>query len=819
MFGFIANGWRQNAWHKLPLAIAVTAIVLSGCGGGSTSTTTLPTGPPEMAQLQELLAAELLQLGIDPARHTATAPSGEANAVFNLRGAIATGDPPILTFSWTERMLGDYNQDGLVSVNDLTPIGQRYNSHVVYDDPAGHDGLAWFPTGDPDGDGAANWRAARVDGNGDGLIYLSDITTIAQHWQERLDGYRLYMLAPGATEYALVPNPADAESPFTVPRSAADPEDVNRPFHYSVPLSPATEEGVYSFYVAPYDAAQSHEGTPSNIITLPEGTPPTAALAADFTTGLAPLTVNFDASGSSDADGPLTNFSWDFDGDGTYDEDTAEPYADHTYNDGGTFMATVLVRDAQFMSDDASLEINVAGNQAPTAVITVTPPEPTVVPFLVTFSAAASTDPDGVIAQYDWDWDADGDYDAIDAGPDPAYSNYVSLPGTYSVGLRVSDDQGASDETTVDYIGRYGVWTTFTVDYTTGRGTDLSLEVVDGYPAISYYDGEDQCLRYIRAEDELGIYDWGDSLQLTTGAGIEGYYTSLAVIDGRPAIAYLDVAHDDIRYLRANDAQGSSWPASAVEAHPDQGYYITLVEADGRPAIAFQTLDSNIYYRRADDATGAGWTGLPRQVETYTDNCSMPSMDIVNGSPAIAFTRYMSEKSILCYVHASDPAGADPWNEPVGAASDLINDAGVLPSLAEINGNPGISFSTGDYGSFVFNPYFIRSASATGGAGSWNPIGPKQLASGAYANSFPTSLTQIGAYPHVVYYERDSHTLWHVWGTDYVGDTWMEAEIIDDGGGTNNFVGQYCDVEEVNGRPAVAYWDATADRLKYAVLR
>jgi len=826
MFSLIARS-RKNVWPNSIWCIRLLGVIAVfacfGCGGNtggsSASSTANLAADPGLAAMEAWLAAEFDRLDIDPQRQAATAPSGEMNAVFDLSYVLNEGDPASATFSWTERMAGDYNQDGLVSVNDLTPIGQRFNDNVAYDDPTAHDGLAWFPSGNPDGDGAANWRAARVDGNGDGLIYLSDITTIAQRWNERLDGYRFYYQEPGDEGYTMLPNAGDDTLPYTIPRADADPGDANRPYRYSVTYYPsAMSTDAFNFYVAPYDASQDHEGTPSPVLTIGGGEPPVAALTADVTTGNPPLTVNFDASGSTTPEGTITNYYWDFYGSGFFTYHTEEPYATNEYTGAGVYTASVRVENDQHQTDTASVEITT--NHAPEAVINVTPAEPRVVPFLVSFDALGSSDSDGTVVQYDWDWQDDGVFDSIDAGPEPAFSNYVALPGTYGARVRITDDMGATDEAAVEFTGLYGTWQTFTIDDRDTCGAYCSLAVVDEYPAISYYDDDDQCLRFIRATEEYGIADWGESRQLTINAGIEGYYSSLAIIGGRPAVAYLDSGNEEIRYTIANNEQGSSWPESENlwQVYNQSGYYITLIDADGRPAVAWQTMDSNIYYKRADDSLGLGWSSLPRMLDNFSDNCTMPSMSVVDGYPAVAFTRLADEKAMLYYVHAADAAGADAWNDPVCAATELVQDAGIMPSLAEINGNPGISYSMGNYGSFVFDPYFIRSNSQTGGAGSWNPVGPKELASGDWTNGMPTSLAEVRGYPNVAYYERDSQTLWHVWAEDYLGDSWMEPVLITDGGGTNA-VGQYCDIEDVNGRPAVAYWDSTANNLKYAILR
>jgi len=53
------------------------------------------------------------------------------------------------------------------------------------------------------------------------------------------------------------------------------------------------------------------------------------------------LTVSLDASGSTDEDGPLSGFSWDF-GDGTTGEGAT---ADHTFAAPGTYTVTLTVAD------------------------------------------------------------------------------------------------------------------------------------------------------------------------------------------------------------------------------------------------------------------------------------------------------------------------------------------------------------------------------------------------------------------------------------------------------------------------------------------
>lgn len=86
------------------------------------------------------------------------------------------------------------------------------------------------------------------------------------------------------------------------------------------------------------------------------------------------------------------------------------------------------------------------------------PPEPPVASFTesaetvtvgetITFDPSASYDPDGTIVLYEWDFDGDSTYDLSTATPDTVSYTYTAL-GTYTVTLRVTDDDGLIDTAT-----------------------------------------------------------------------------------------------------------------------------------------------------------------------------------------------------------------------------------------------------------------------------------------------------------------------------------------------------------------------------------
>jgi len=83
--------------------------------------------------------------------------------------------------------------------------------------------------------------------------------------------------------------------------------------------------------------------------------PPIANSTGSPLQGEAPLTVDFDASGSSDPDGTITSFDWDFD-----DGDTATGQTpSHTFDSEGTFQVTLTVTDNQGSKATDSLVVTV----------------------------------------------------------------------------------------------------------------------------------------------------------------------------------------------------------------------------------------------------------------------------------------------------------------------------------------------------------------------------------------------------------------------------------------------------------------------------
>ncbi len=806
-----------------PAVILLTAMLAAGCADGQpvgataelaaghAAPQTAPAAAPQPQDLELLLAKELAWLGIDPARPISAAPTGEDSAVFDLRAEIADADwpnselPVSIELSWTERLAGDYNQDGQVGVSDLTPLAHFWQNEITYDDPALHDGFAHWPSGDPDGAGAANWRAARVDGNGDGRIDLSDIPTIAQHWGESLSGYRVYWHAPGEAGFTLLPNPGDETSPLTIARGAAFPlgsvsPDPARPVRYRLLLDGAAE-GSYAFYVEPYDLDSRQAGPAGNIAELAvlHNQPPVAALTASPNAGDPPLTVTLDASASIDPDGQIAVYEWDFDGDGEYDQTTGVHAAvAHTYDAHGTQVAAVRVTDDEGATAVATASIQLTENVPPLAVIR-TPFRQGAAPLVVTVESWVSEDPDGTIVWREMDWQGDGVYDTSAASDVDLIHTYV-LTGVYHAQLRVTDDDGAASTGQIEVsvnpppaaeisLGpQAGPAPLSVVILAGGQDAHSSITKLEwDWEGDGVYDYEDQGPDGYAPEQHdpwhrgAAVHDYSQpgayrpTVRVTNSRGISATASALLVVEpavgeprwrpgfpagyagtstvamalvgGRPAIAYVeDGGTDVLMYVRALDEEGEHWAAPTVAAQsPDSIYYydsgLMLAEIAGVPAVC--------YY-------GPG---------------------VEDGPAELTFCRALN-------------AEGTSWAAPVTLASPEYSGSlwiACWHSLAEIGGHPAVCYSFERQ-----DGLYYRRAQDPAGAG-W---GPQVGAAPMHTTPRDLSLAAVDGRPAIAFY---CGALYYLRAGDAVGEAWNSAQAL------AHLGGQQACLMIADGNPAIAY--------------
>lgn len=107
--------------------------------------------------------------------------------------------------------------------------------------------------------------------------------------------------------------------------------------------------------------------------------PPTARLRLETGEPVAGESVVLDAGDSTDPDGTITTYAWDFDGDGRTDRTTAEPRTDFVPETAGGYAVRVAVIDDAGASDTATVQFEVAPapSPEPTTERTAATPGPT----------------------------------------------------------------------------------------------------------------------------------------------------------------------------------------------------------------------------------------------------------------------------------------------------------------------------------------------------------------------------------------------------------------------------------------------------------
>ncbi|MBI1762620.1 MAG: fibronectin type III domain-containing protein [Acidobacteria bacterium] len=106
----------------------------------------------------------------------------------------------------------------------------------------------------------------------------------------------------------------------------------------------------------------------SGTIVVTNPLAPVAAATANFTAGLAPLTVNFSSAGSSDSNGNIVSYAWNF-GNGT---SSTQANDSTVYVNPGVYTAVLTVTDNDGLTDTASVVITVTALPSAPSSLTAT---------------------------------------------------------------------------------------------------------------------------------------------------------------------------------------------------------------------------------------------------------------------------------------------------------------------------------------------------------------------------------------------------------------------------------------------------------------
>ena len=147
--------------------------------------------------------------------------------------------------------------------------------------------------------------------------------------------------------------------------------------------------------------------------------------------------VTLNATGSTDPQGTISDYSWNF-GDGTTDDSGASPTATHPYALRNRYPVTLTITNNHGQKSTVSQSVTV--DDPPTTAFTASPTS-TTPGAAVSFNASASRATNGgSITDYRWDF-GDGST-AVDTGASAAAAHTFATAGTYTVTLTATDDLG-----------------------------------------------------------------------------------------------------------------------------------------------------------------------------------------------------------------------------------------------------------------------------------------------------------------------------------------------------------------------------------------
>jgi PKD repeat protein len=171
-----------------------------------------------------------------------------------------------------------------------------------------------------------------------------------------------------------------------------------------------------------------------------QNTQPSADFSSAPAVALPAQPVTFTASTKPAVNHTITGVDWNFDYAGTPDQfqvDASGGTATHAFLTPG--LHAVAVRVTQSGGGFTIVTHTVTVDSPPVAAFAFAPASP-VAGDTVVF-ASSSSDPDGPIASIAWDLNGDGRYDDASG---PVASKQFTAPGSYTIGLRVTDAQGAT---------------------------------------------------------------------------------------------------------------------------------------------------------------------------------------------------------------------------------------------------------------------------------------------------------------------------------------------------------------------------------------
>jgi glucose/arabinose dehydrogenase len=390
-------------------------------------------------------------------------------------------------------------------------------------------------------------------------------------------------------------------------------------------------------------------GTIHRITYIGSNNAPVADAVGSPLSGNAPLTVNFDGTGSSDSDGTIASYDWDF-GDSSGHSSASTP--SHTYTTGGTRTVTLTVTDNDGATDTDTLTVNVSNNAPVPHISTPSSSLRWTVGQHITFSGSATDAQDGTIPAsglswrliidhctelgchqhivQTWDGVASGSFDA----PDHEYPSHLELE------LTAEDSDATTATTTISLLPKT-VDLTFASDpsgaqLTVGSRTDpapFTQRFIVGSRTTITTDGSQTIAGMTRT-----FSSWSDGGALT--------HQITAPSTARTYEARFSPFEPSNTCASAHSASTTSWINETIHSASDVDWYrftvssthrvrVVLGDLSGDARVDLYSSCSNLL--QSSQRTGSGFEQLYRKLPAGTYRVKVSGVGGASGPYALRF--------------------------------------------------------------------------------------------------------------------------------------------------------------------------------------
>ena len=312
--------------------------------------------------------------------------------------------------------------------------------------------------------------------------------------------------------------------------------------------------------------------------------------------------ITFDGSESSDSDGTITGYRWDFDNDGTYDTDWLTiSTTTHTYSTVGTYTVKLQVKDdaEATATNTTTATINEQPAETFPPIATANGPYTGLTYQNISFDGSSSYDIDGTITSYIWDF-GDG---TTGNGINPIHIYNTS--GLYNITLTVTDNDGltTSDKTTatIELDSDRDGWSDDMEESYGTNATDPSDQLTDtdddGVPDDDSSDG-----KYTgdSDDDNDGLEDQIEEM-LGSNSKIK---SDVKNIDDAIAGGYLVDTDGNGQYDTFYNAISSIDTKIEVT---DAGTYLIDTDGDGKWNYVYEPVSGDVTLYKEKSSVGVPW--------------------------------------------------------------------------------------------------------------------------------------------------------------------------------------------------------------------